>query len=254
MRKEFGKPMATFGQEKDLPNFKATRSLPSPFLRWVTIAALALFTGLSVVMLHGSIHLALSEEEDPIAAGVLILLSLAMVVINVALWRYRRYSEITIDETGITYRNASADSVYRSFSWQDLQTNPDPGGCDVERITISGYANGARISSDHFQWWIAKAAGPNPHRETFRGAHTFNFFFSNRHELMAGFLLGLAHFRPDLTVDRRLFTTFHICPLRYRYNPDSHFETKLGAAVGAVFLITVVTLATIVLMKRANAL
>lgn len=136
MRKEFGKPMATFGQDKDLPNFKATRSLPSPFLRWVTIAVLALFTGLSAVMLHGSIHLAFSEEEDPMAAGVLILLSLAMVVISVALWRYRRYSEITIDETGITYRNAHADSVYRSFSWQDLQTNPDPGGYDIERITI----------------------------------------------------------------------------------------------------------------------
>lgn len=253
MRKDARTAMSVPTPAGAAPPFRAVCSVPSSPLRWVAIAGLVLFSGFSVALLLGMAYLGFVEDEEPAFVAAMMLIALVLLGISVFAWRYRRYSQIAVDEKGITYRNVGTDTVYREFSWRDLQANPVAGGYDVERITVSGHVNGSRISSDLFQWWI-RGGKPTRHHENFRGAHPFYYFFSNRHELMAAFLHGVAQFRPDLTVDPRLFTTFHICPRRFRYDADSHFETNLAATIGAVFLAGLIAVITMILMNRHDAL
>lgn len=159
-----------------VPPFRAVCSVPSSPLRWVAIAGLALFSGFSVALLLGMAYLGFVEDEEPVFVAGMMLIALVMLGISAFAWRYRRYSQIAIDEKGIAYRNVGTGTVYREFSWRDLQANPAAGGFDVEQITLSGHVNGSRISSELFQWWIP-GGKPTPHRENFRGAHAFYYFF-----------------------------------------------------------------------------
>jgi hypothetical protein len=140
------------------------------------------------------------EVDEPFALRVIVLLiGLVMNSIWVYLWKrsaLTRYTDVTINEKGIFYDNRYTGKPVRQVKWEDFRSH------DNYAIDCIEPSKGAPVLG----WW----EGSLRRQESFRMSHFYPAVFKNRGELIATLLLGFAHFRPDLTIDPKIYSSFYI--------------------------------------------
>ncbi|WP_217602323.1 hypothetical protein [Chitinophaga sp. GbtcB8] len=187
------------------------------------------------------------EDNTPLW-GRFALLCIALVMNGVLLYlilKGKRYTTITVDKDGVQFYNQYTKTIVKTLQWHSFSkalgsTKIRDLTHDVNKETTSGMVNGARISSDHFQWWYMQDGIPVSQKETFRGAHPFHVFFANRGELIAAFMKGLKQYRPDLKVDPLLFITFFIDPNTYEHQRGKQTITFVAGLAFAAIIFAII--------------
>lgn len=195
----------------------------------------------------GAVCLLFMEDNTPLW-GRFALLCIALVMNGVLLYlilKGKRYTTITVDKDGVQFYNQYTKTIVKTLQWHSFSkalgsTKIRDLTHDVNKETTSGMVNGARISSDHFQWWYMQDGIPVSQKETFRGAHPFHVFFANRGELIAAFMKGLKQYRPDLKVDPLLFITFFIDPNTYEHQRGKETVTFVAGLAFAAIVIAII--------------
>jgi len=224
--------------------FTAVTSRPLVWLNVFFGAVVCALALASVGLMIGAVCLLFMEDSTPLW-GRFALLCITLVMNGVLLYlilKGKRYTTITVDKDGVQFYNRYTKTIVKILHWHSFSPNPKrtQGSYDINKETTSGMVNGARISSDHFQWWYMKDGVAVRQKETFRGAHPFHVFFANRGEVIAAFMKGLKQYRPDLSIDPLLFFTFFIDPNTYE-----HQRNKQTAAFVAGWALAVIVIAII---------
>ena len=71
---------------------------------------------------------------------------------------------------------------------------------------------------DQFYWPVLINDKVIVHNDAFLGKHFFAMIYSNRLELIRAFVLGTAHYRPDITIDPAIFVKHYIDRENYVIN------------------------------------
>jgi len=232
---------------KRSPDAKPFTTVTSQPLVWLNIffgiaaCALALLT---VGLMIFAVALLFMEDKTPLW-GRFALLCITLVMNGVLLYlilKGKRYTTITVDKDGVQFYNQYTKTIVKTLLWRSFSPNPKrtQGSYDINKETTSGMVNGARISSDHFQWWYMQDGSTVRQKETFRGAHPFHVFFANRGEVIAAFMKGLKQYRPDLSIDPLLFFTFFIDANTYEHQRSKQTATSVAAWALVVIVIAII--------------
>lgn len=231
-------------RKESLPAFRSITLKPILFLNlifglfWVSFA-LFFLVGILFVLFSFSKEVGL----DVIASVFLFLIFFIALVGIVILLIYSRKKMSTttiIDEKGICYLNTFNNRVVKDLPWssfakrEKLEHVFEPPKYDVTstRPIKSLY--------DQFYWPVLIDNKATVHNDAFLGRHFFVMFYANRLELIRTFLLGVAHYRPDITVDPIIFTNHYIN--HEDYSIDYRLRRKiiiLGGLLCAFILVVV---------------
>ena len=219
-----------------LPPFLAIKSEENKVLSILISAGIALWVAATFCVLLGAVYVLFKDANTPVALKiVLLLIGLLMNGIWIYLWKrsaLTRYTNVTINEQGVFYYNRYTDKPVREVRWQDFRTSPDPAELHDTINKVEPLK-----SSPYLLWWEAGAEGKTVGRqETFRMGHFYPAVFKNRGELIAGLLLGLAHFRPELTIDKNIFSAFYIDEQEYVFKKAEQVKTYILVIVFCVIV------------------
>ncbi|MCC9065297.1 hypothetical protein [Flavobacterium piscisymbiosum] len=145
-------------------------------------------------------------------------------------------TSIIIDEKGILYFNKFNNRVVKDLQWSSFAKREklahvfEPPKYDVTSVTPM------KSFYDQFYWPVLIDNTVTVHNDAFLGRHFFAMFYVNRLELIRTFLLGVAHYRPDITVDPIIFSNHYIDP--ENYNID-YRQRNLIRIMAALFCIVV---------------
>lgn len=230
-------------KEKILPPFRPVSSKPILFLNIILGLFWVLFT---LFFLGGIIFLAVNSREEIglDEKGILALLCVfSLIVLGlVALVIYSRkktYTTIIIDEKGIRYLNVFNNKVRKEIRWSDFAKREkvtymvEPPKFDV------GYIRQSKSFFDQFFWPVLLNGKVEIHSDFFLGKHFFVMFYSNRLELIKTFLLGLAHYRSDITINPEIFSNHYIDSENYvvNYRQQRRVEIIGGLICAVIFAI-----------------
>lgn len=195
-------------KKNPLPPFVAVKSKENIVLSIIISACVFFIIAVCLLLLLGAVYILFVEEDEPIFLKVIILLiGLVMNGIWIYLWKrsaLTRYTDVTINEKGIFYDNRYTGKPVRQVKWTDFRSR------DNYAIDCIEPSKGLPLLG----WWEAGEPLLRRH-EGFRMSHFYPGAFRNRGELIATLLLGFAHFRPDLTIDPKIYSSFHIDEQKY---------------------------------------
>lgn len=209
-------------QKNLLPSFTALTSKPMLFLNSI----LGLFGSLFLLFFLGAMvflitHLSDETGLDEIATVAFFLICLFAIVSFSALlfyYRKRMYTTTVIDEKGIRYLNKFNNVIVKDLPWSSFAKKEyvayvlEPPKYDVNSNTPY------RSLFDQFYWPVLEEGKVMVHNDAFLGKHFFTMLYSNREELIRTFLLGIAHYRPEITIDPAIFANHYINPETYIIN------------------------------------
>lgn len=150
------------------------------------------------------------------------------------------YTTTIIDEKGIRYLNTFNNKIVKDLPWKSFTTKEnfeyffEPPKYDVNANTPM------KSVFDQFSWPVLKEGKVVIQTDAFLGKHFFGMFYSNRSELIRTFLSGIAHYRPDITIDPAVFVSHYIDPetyvINYRKRRKIEIITGFFCVVILVFL------------------
>lgn len=230
-------------QKKILPPFRSINSKPMFFLNLIFGLFWVSFT---LFFLGGMIFLIVNTREETgleeIGTVVLFLVFFSIVLGVIVLYvcsRKKMFTSIIIDEKGIRYLNTFNNKLTKEIRWSNFAKRQkmtyvlEPPKFDVTYIRQS------KSFFDQLFWPVLINDRVEIHSDIFLGKHFFVMFYSNRLELIKTFLLGLAHYRSDITINPEIFKNHYIDPENYTIN---HKRRNLETALGILFTVLILLL------------
>lgn len=228
--------------KNSLPPFRTVRSISNTFWDFTTgifLLALAL-AGVGVM-----IYLIAELFTEPLMSGKevlgLIVLEVSIAgaigffIYKIVYERRKRYTTTIIDEKGVHYFNRFNDTVVNELLWSQFAERPlgKQKGIYIAKFDIdclSYNSRGTRSdggSVTKLFWRIIVNEKEIIHSEYFTSSHLFGGIYTNRADLIRAFLLGLAHYRPNLTINPWIFIANSINNKDYTFYPKSVFSNVL---------------------------
>jgi len=209
-------------QQKSLPPFRPVSSKPWLFLNFI----LGLFwVSFTLFFVGGIVFLATNSLEetglDQTGTAFLFFVFIVVVlgIILLLIYSGKRMSTTTIiDEKGIRYLNKFNNTIVKDLPWSSFQKREnlkhyfEPPKYDVTSTRPS------KSFFDQFYWPVLADNKVIAHNDAFTGKHFFVMLYANRPELIKTFLLGVKHYRPDITIDPAIFTNNYIDPESFVIN------------------------------------
>ncbi|MFH7019166.1 hypothetical protein [Flavobacterium sp. FlaQc-47] len=228
-------------QQKSLPYFKSIESKPMVFLNCI----FGLFWIFFVLVFIGGIVFILtsSSEEtgfDEIAAVAFFLIMLAGISAIVAFVMYSRKKMFTttiIDEKGIRYVNKFNNKVVKDLPWSSFAKREKLAHVFQSPKFDIVASTPMKSFFDQFYWPVLVNKKAAIHSDAFTGKHFFMMFYANRLELIRAFLLGVAHYRPDITVDPIIFSNHYIDPENYNIDYRQQQRIRILSAVFCILIL-----------------
>lgn len=205
-------------EKKSLPEFEAISSAPDAAMNFLFIFLVFCLISIMPITSVVSIVISNNESKDGYLTFYVVLFTVVIITVFMVALIYenrRAFTSTIIDEKGIRYYNKFKDVVVKDLPWssfakrEELSYDPIYPRYDIR--ALRSYKSGF----DQFLWGIMIDKKNTLHKDFFRGGHFFCMFYSNRIELIKTFLLGVAHYRPDLTVDPEIFPEHSIDPETY---------------------------------------
>ncbi|PWB23671.1 hypothetical protein [Flavobacterium sp. HTF] len=226
-------------QKNLLPPFQSVNSVPMLFFNFIFGLFFVFF---ALFFMGGMVYLVLNPFEeaglDEVAGVILFLIFLIAIfgiVVLVIYSRKKMYTTTIIDEKGIRYSNKFNGKIIKELPWSSFAKR-ELTTLDFPKYVVSSNTP-MKSAFDQFFWPILKDKKVVIHIDAFQGRHFFCLLYSNRTELIRVFLLGLAHYRPDITVDPSVFVKHYINPENYIVEYRKRLITQ---AIGFVFFIFII--------------
>lgn len=222
--------------KNSLPPFRTVRSVSNTFWDFTTgifVLALALAGGCIIV------YFTIELYTEPLLSGkeilgiIVLVLSIAgaigFFIYKVVYERGKRYTTTIIDEKGVHYFNRFNNTIVNELLWSQFterplekQKGPYIAKFDIDCLTFNstgGAYEGGGITK--LFWRIKVNEKEIIHGEFFTSSHLFSSIYTNRADLIRAFLLGLAHYRPELTINPWIFIANSINIKDYTFYPKS---------------------------------
>ncbi|OXA83653.1 hypothetical protein [Flavobacterium hercynium] len=205
-------------QKTNLPPFSPVTSKPSTILNY----GLGLLTLLCLFLLVGMLFMLLCFIPlDEYLLFVYCLIFLGIVLQIVYIIRTTKHTTTIIDSRGIHYINKFNDKVENTILWDSfrkisefkreiIEIKKSPDSHLLNYDIFSTMVGSGRYSHEAFFSFVLVNGNVEMHKEKFSGNHIFSMVYSNRLELARTLLLGLSHFRPDLTIHPGIFAMYYI--------------------------------------------
>ncbi|MEO9146394.1 MAG: hypothetical protein ABI237_12655 [Ginsengibacter sp.] len=157
--------------------------------------------------------------------------------------RPKAYTNINIDSQGIHYWNKYRQVFIKDILWKDFTKTPNPTsksniynhhGNDLYSLNPGRYS---MVRKSFF--WIVKNEKAQLTSESFVSTHVFDIWFANRRELIRTFLLGLAHFCPNIKVNPNVFDSFFIAPETYKFQLAKRNKLLLTVIIFTIIILVV---------------
>ncbi|KQB42258.1 hypothetical protein [Flavobacterium aquidurense] len=238
--------------KNSLPPFHAVRSTTNR--TWDFIVGFSIIT--FMILLAGIIIYSINElfivaaENKKGISGIIILMIvvsviLALLIYKVIYKRNERFTTTIIDEKGIHYFNRFNNTVVNEILWDNFvksdlgkKTGLSTAEFDIDCLSYDSRgrkSNGAGIIK--YFWKVAVNEKEFIHTEFFSASYFLNSSYINRKDLIRAFLLGLAHYRPDLTINPWIFIANFIDRKDYTIYPNTTFWNIVFGFVFVVILI-----------------
>jgi len=228
--------------KNSLPPFRAVRSISNTFWDFTTVVFVLALTLAGACLM---IYLIIELYTEPLMSGKEILVLIVLVVsiagaivffiYKVVYERRKRYTTTIIDEKGVHYFNRFNNTIVNELLWSQFTERPlgKQKGLYIAKFDIdclSYNSRGARSeggSVTKLFWRIIINKKEIIHSEYFTSSHLFGGIYTNRADLIRAFLLGLAHYRPELTINPWIFIANSINNKDYTFYPKSVFSNLL---------------------------
>lgn len=228
--------------KNSLPTFRAVRSISNAFWGFTTgiVLLLLILAGVGLI-----IYLIAELFTEPFMSGKEILCLIVLVVsiasaigffiYKLVYERSKRYTTTIIDENGVHYFNRFNNTIVNELLWSQFTERllGEQKGIYIAKFDIDCLAYNSRggrseggIVTKLF-WRIKVNEKEIIHSEYFTSSHLFSGIYINREDLIRAFLLGLAHYRPDLTINPWIFIANSINIKDYTFYPKSIFVNVL---------------------------
>ncbi|SHF47644.1 hypothetical protein [Pedobacter caeni] len=227
----------------NLPLFKPCESKPNVVANVLFVFILGGLGLVIISMLSYAVIWLFTPDKEPVILKisiVLITVILAGLIIFLFVYLQKSYGHtgIIIDETGIIYYYRDKNHIVKQVPWTAFCKNPnEEAGQPLHDVNdfVLGYKSRVKM----LQWWMMKDEKVDVESDSFGAAgHSFHFIYLNRFTLISTFLLGLAHFRPDLSVNPSVFSAFYIHRNEYVFKRKSYMRDALLA----FFILAVIAL------------
>ncbi|MBF4516053.1 hypothetical protein IRZ71_06855 [Flavobacterium sp. ANB] len=120
------------------------------------------------------------------------------------------FTTTIVDEKGIRYLNKFNGFVVKDLPWSSFAKKEDfTYLLESPKYDVSSNTPMKSVF-DQFAWPVLINKNVVIHTDAFLGRHFFCMFYSNRTELIRSFLLGIARYRPDITVNPAIFVNHNI--------------------------------------------
>jgi len=228
-------------QQKSIPPFRAISSKPIILLNFIFGLFWVCFV---LFFVAGIVFLLFSSQEeiglDVIASVFLFLIffiALAGIAVLLIYSRKKMSTTTIIDEKGIRYLNTFNNSVVKDLPWssfakrEKLEHVFEPPKYDITSIRPM------KSLYDQFYWPVSIDNKVTVHNDAFLGRHFFAMFYANRLELIRTFLLGVAHYRPDITVDPVIFPNHYVDPENYSIDYRQQKRIRIMSAVSFILVL-----------------
>lgn len=144
---------------------------------------------------------------------------------------------IIIDEKGIRYLNKFNNRVVKDLPWSNFTKREK-----MEHVFEAPKYDVTSIRPmksfyDQFYWPVLIDNTVTVHNDAFLGKHFLAMFYANRLELIRAFLLGVAHYRPDITVDPIIFSNHYIDPENYNIDYRQQQRIRILSAVFCILIL-----------------
>lgn len=228
-------------KKSDLPPFKSCKSKPNIVANAFITFILGGFALGIISMLGFTLIWLFTPDREPLLFKmtiVLLTLILAGLIIYllVYVWKSYGHTGIMIDETGITYYYRNKKQVVKQVPWTAILKKPDEKS-GSSSYDVNELAPTYKGQTTMLQWWTLKDGKAGLESERFGAAgHSFHFIYLNRFTLISTFLLGLAHFRPDLRVNLGVFSAFYIHKDTYVFQKKKYIKDRLLVLVFIVVI------------------
>jgi hypothetical protein len=230
--------------KKSLPSFKSLNSKPLLVVNFIFGLFWVFFV---LFFLAGMIYLLSSSSEetglDVMASAILFfifLIALSGIVILLIYSRKKMHTTTIIDEKGIRYINKFNNSVVKELHWSSFaKREKTTNVLESQKYDVSSNTPMKSIF-DQFFWPVLVYNKVEIHNDAFLGKHFFVMFYKNRTELIRTFLLGIAHYRPDITVDPAIFESHYINPENYIINYKKKNRIRILSALFCIFIFVII--------------
>jgi hypothetical protein len=228
--------------KNSLPPFRAVRSISNIFWDFTTgiFAIVLALVGAGLI-----IYLIAELFREPFMSGkeilglIILVLSIAgaigFFIYKVVYERSKRYTTTIIDEKGIHYFNRFTNLIVNELLWNQFterelgkQKGIYTAKFDIDCLSYN--SRGARSEEGSITklfWRIKVNEKEIIHSEYFSSSHLFGGIYTNRRDVVCAFLLGLAHYRPDLTINPWIFIANSINSRDYTFYPKSVLSNVL---------------------------
>lgn len=229
--------------KKSLPLFKAVTSKPMIFIN-ILIGLFGVFfllfflAGIIFIMTNSSDETGL-DEIATVAFFLIFLFALVSFLGLLFYYRKRMYTTTIIDEKGIRYLNRFNDAIVKDLPWSSFAKKEDviyvlePPKYDVNSNTPM------KSLFDQFYWPVLVNGKVIVNSDAFLGKHFFAMIYSNRLELIRTFVLGIAHYRPDITIDPAIFANHYINSETYSINYRQRRQIQIFGGLFCVVILVI---------------
>ncbi|MCT2562121.1 hypothetical protein [Chryseobacterium herbae] len=235
-----------------LPPFKACQSKPNIVAKGIIISFFIGLSLLSVIFLGCSITWLLTPDNDEtILIKIVIVLMLLVltglpIFLSFYFWKPSGYTGIIVDETGITHYYRDKKHIVKQLPWSIFLKNPDEeSGQAVYDINELSHSSTGKA----LQWWEVKDGNTDKQSYSFVGE---NHFFLNRFSLVSTFLLGIAHFRPDLNVNPNVFSEFYIDSNEYVFQKKKYIKDIIMGLLILVVIAVIIYFGVLLSFEKHN--
>lgn len=231
-------------QKKLLLPFKTVSSKPIMFLDLIFGLFWVFFVlffpgGIIFLATNSSEETGLDETGMIVLFFVFLFISLGIIVLLIYSSK-KMHTTTIIDEKGIRYLNKFNGRIVKELPWNSFAKKEEfEYFFEAPKYDINSRTP-MKSLFDQFSWPVLADGKVVIHIDAFLGKHFFAMFYVNRLELIRGFLLGIAHYRPDLTVDPLIFENHYID--QETYDIDYNQRKRIGIVVLLVCVFILVLL------------
>ncbi|MCC9065295.1 hypothetical protein [Flavobacterium piscisymbiosum] len=221
-----------------LPPFRAVRSTTNRtwdfIVAFSVISVIILLAGIIIYLINELFQAAAENRKDipgTIIFIIIISIILTLMIYKVIYTRKERFTTTIIDEKGIHYFNRFDNTVVNEILWDNFvrsdlgkKTGLLTAEFDIDCISYDSRgrkSNGTGIVK--YFWKVAVNEKEYIHTDFFNASYLLNSPYINRKDLIRAFLLGLAHYRPDLTINPCIFIANSIDGKDYTFYPNTTF-------------------------------
>lgn len=242
-------------QKTNLPPFNPIASIPYTVINY----SLGLLMSISLLLFLGMLFFLLfflPLEKDLVFIYCLIFLAILLQIFY--LRKTMKHTTTIVDSRGIHYINKFNDKVEKTILWDSFRKISEFKGLVKEVNTSSDsdllnydvfsmMVGSGKYTHEAFFSFVSINGTVEIHKEKFSGNHIFSMFYANRLELVRTLLLGLSHFRPDLTIHPKTFSMYYID----RNSFAIEYEKRNQDIKTVIFIITLVVIIAVFLLLFA---